>query len=257
LSNRVFKNHQINLGMPFQIKAPLNFQTIKTIDVFEQNEEFESLEIENTDVPVENDVEEIIRRAKLEASMIVKEAQFEALRIVEAAENESTEIRTNTETEARENGYNDGYADAKKQIEEALKDAEFIKEQAKTEYGEILSGIESEAVSLIMDIAENVIGQQLKLNKENILHLVKQAFEKSANKDSVVLKVSREDYEYIESNKENLLAMVEGIGELNIQCDNSLKTGGCLVETTFGSIDASAQTKLKKIEEAFNIAVGM
>jgi flagellar assembly protein FliH len=47
------------------------------------------------------------------------------------------------------------------------------------------------------------------------------------------------------------MGTVEGIGELNIKKDTSLKTGGCIVETAYGTVDASLQTKFKKIESAF------
>jgi len=92
---------------------------------------------------------------------------------------------------------------------------------------------------------------EISTNKEVILSLIKQAFEKCSSKENVVLKVSNEDYEYVCANKDVIMGQVEGIGELDIKKDSSLKAGGCIVETPYGTIDAGMETKFKKIENAF------
>ena len=88
------------------------------------------------------------------------------------------------------------------------------------------------------------------------MYLVKQAFEKCANRENIVLKAAPEDHEFLVNNKDRLLSMVEGVGELEIKKDTSLKPGGCIVETLYGSMDAGIQIKMKKIEEAFRQVIG-
>ncbi|MCX7710685.1 MAG: FliH/SctL family protein [Clostridia bacterium] len=251
LSNKIFKNYQVNVGMPFQVRTPVNFHTLQhssLVDEEEEKEESNCIEKENPD--------EIIARAKEEAELIIKEAQMEALRLLENTEREASESKLAIEEEARRIGYEEGYHEAKRQCEDILQEAEFVREHARAEYREVLESIESDAVNVILDIAKKVIGNEISLSKENMLYLIKQAFEKCANKENVVLRVCAEDYDYIIENKEKLQSMVEGIGTLDIKKDASMKAGACLVETPYGNVDAGVQTKLKKIEEAFRSVIG-
>lgn len=237
------------MGIPFQIKSPLNFETIKKADSFEsRNVEFEHHAKEES--------EELIRKAREEAEYIIREAQLEAAKIMESAEEEISSTRAGIEQEAWQKGYEDGAEEAKRQYEDLIREAEMIREHAKVEYKEVLAGIESNVVDTVMEVARKVIGVEISFNKDDVLYLVKQAFEKCANKENIALRVSPDDYDYICDNKERLLSMVEGVGELEIKKDTRMKEGACIVETPYGSIDAGVQTKLKKIEEAFRQAIG-
>ncbi|NLD45624.1 MAG: flagellar biosynthesis protein [Clostridiaceae bacterium] len=252
LYNKIFKSSQVSIGGTIQIKAPLNFQTIKMAEVpeanaenafIESNEELESMSREY--------VQNLIDKANEEASDIIKEAELEAERIMDNARTQADELVSSTEEKARKIGFENGYEEAKKQYEDLLMEAEFIKQHAETEYHEILAGIEKDAVNLVLDIARKVIGTEVNLNKENILDLVRQGIERCSNRDDVVLKVSASDYDYLTENKDKLLSTIEGIGEIDIRKDPSLKPGACIIETLYGSVDAGANTKLDKIEHAF------
>lgn len=244
LYNKVFKNYQVNLGMPFQVKLPLNMQTVQKAV---HNEEIAA----SADTP-----ENAMARAREEAALIIREAELESARMIEDILAEANEKVIEISEEARKEGYESGLGEGRKQYENLIREAEAIKENAKAEYQEILTGIEQDAVHMILEIAKKVIGEEVRLNKENLLNLVKEAFERCANRDMIILKVSSEDFDYLNENKENLLCLVEGIGELELKKDFSLKSGACVVETSFGNLDAGVQTKLRKIEEAFKEVVG-
>jgi len=245
LYNKVFKNYQINLGAPFQVKVPVNLHTIKHLEgeIVLENEDAESLTLNST--------EGILQKANEEAELILKEAELEARRILDNAESEADLMRKAAEKEARQKGYNEGLEQARKQYEDMLEEAELIRENAKTEYGEVLSGIETDVVNMILDISKKVIGREISENKDSILSIVRQAFEKCANRDSVVVKVSPGDYDFLEDNRDRLDVLAEWAGEFDIKKDPALKTGDCIVETPYGSIDAGVNTKMRKIEEAF------
>jgi len=250
LYNKVFKNYQVNVGIPFQVRNPLNFQTIKQIAAETEQESEEA----STGTGVS--AEEILEKAREDAALIIKEAQFEVIRLMENAEQEIHQNSIQVEAEARNKGYEEGLNESRKQYEDLIREAEFIKENAKIEYKEVLAGIEADVVETILDVARKVIGTEIIFNKEDILYLVKQAFEKCANKDNVVLKVSADDYEFLVNNRDRLHSMIEGLGEIEIKKDSSMKAGSCILETRFGSIDAGVDTRLKRIEEAFRQLIG-
>jgi len=245
LYDKILKNYQISLGIPFKVKIPDKCQQIAWGNEQAQTEDGNAASGE------EQNPECIIARAREEAELIIKEAELEAERIIKNAIKKAEQERAAIEERASQKGYEDGIAKAEKMYKDLLQEAEFIREHAKTEYNEILRGMEADIIDMILDISVKVVGAEIRQNRDSIVYLVKQAFEKCANKDNVVLKVSPEDYGFLAENKELLLSEVEGLEEYEIKKDFSLKQGSCIIETSFGAIDGSAHTKLGKIEEAF------
>lgn len=248
--NKIFKSDQVNVGGPVQIRVPVNFQTIKMAYKTNAKFEDENLEQEVTEIEEAN-YEDIIERAKIQSEELIKAAESQAQRIIEDAEDEACERIKALEAEARQQGFEKGYEEAKNMYEHLLSEAENIREHAKVEYSEVMAGIERDAIELIMDIARRVIGEEITLNKGHLVNIVGEALGKSSNRDNITVRVSAQDYDYVLDNTDKLLSMAEGIGEIDIKKDAALKPGDCLVETSYGSIDAGVETKLRKIEEAF------
>lgn len=250
-SNKIYKNNQINIGIPIQIKPPVTYQPpvsrtkLAVVDI----EDEDSNEEEEIDYKAIG--ENLINSAKAEADMIIKEALLEAKDIVTKASAEVEELKGQVLEAAKSEGYNEGQAQAEQQYRKLLGEAAEIKEQAGQEYKKVLDSLEKDAVDTILEIAKKVISQELKC-KENILLLVREAFEKCSKDQKAILKLSEEDYDYVCANSDELAASLERSEEIEIKKDLSLKEGGCVIETPYGSIDASADKKFEKIENDFN-----
>lgn len=242
----IFKNYQVNVGSPFEIKAPLNFDSIKKVSL----NEIEDI-AEEEEVIREQDPRELTDKAREQAQMIVEEAKREADILISTAESEISALKKTVEEEAWQKGYEDGLNAAQSEYAALLQEAESIKIQAGQDYEKILESIENDTVDVIMEVARKVICTEISINKEDILYLIKQAFEKCSNKEGIVLRVSQDDYSYVMDNITVLRSMIQGSPEFEVKKDASLNEGDCLVETLFGTIDAGVQTKIKKIEEAF------
>jgi flagellar assembly protein FliH len=248
-NNKIFKNNQVNIGMPFQIRTPITYQPPVRKGNLNFNLDIdESEEVEAVNYKAMG--EEIINKSKAEADLIVKEALLEAKEIISQAAIDVDELKSKVTEESKKEGYNEGITQAKNEYEQLIKEAQEIKEQAEVEYKKLLDSLESDAVNTILEIAKKVISQELKC-KENILLLVKDAFEKCSKDRKVVLKLSEKDFEYIDENKDQLISTLERSEEIEIKEDLSLREGGCVIDTPLGSIDASANTKLDKIENDF------
>ena len=251
--NKIYKNHQVNVGIPFQIKTPINY-TYQTVGAVNRAVEKEDDLVEE---PEKESAEDFLESAREEAGLIIEEAQYEAARIIEAAAKEAEESRIAVEEEARMKGYEEGIQQGKCQYDELIREAEAVRENAINEYKNMLDGLESEALSIIMDIAKSVIGDEISNNKESIIKIIRQAFEKCTNREKITLRVSSGNYDYVEENKSRLISLVDGIRELEVKVDAGLSDGACIVDTPFGSVDAGVETKLRKIEEAFKQVSGI
>lgn len=249
--NRIFKSDQVSVGVPIQIRRPVNYHNIK-----KANDLKFDMPKKSGDKVENQSHDELIDKAKEEAATIIKEAELEAVKLIEVAQIEGDKVKLSIENEAREEGFKNGYEEAKKQYESLIEEAECIKNKAEEEYGEILDRVEKDAVNVILDIAKKVIGEQISLNKENILEVLRKGFEKCSNKEDITIKVAPSDHEFVVENREKILSLTEGIGKLDIRKDPSLKAGDCIIETPYGTVDPGVSTKLKKIEDAFSKLMG-
>ncbi len=246
LYNKIFKNNQVTYGRPFQVKIPLNLQNIEEPDPgIETDEEPDEAE-KSSPGP-----EELLEQAKCEYELILKEAGFEADRLLEQARQEAEEQAEKLFEEAWQKGYAEGMEAARKQNEAILEEAEQIRLSASEEHESILAGMEAEIVELVLDIARKAVAGELATNRGVIMQLAADALSKCSSKNGAVLRVSAEDYSYLNENMETLKSMAEGADDLEIKKDHALKQGDCIVESLFGSSDAGVSTRMDKIEEAF------
>jgi flagellar assembly protein FliH len=250
LSNRVYKNYQINVGTPFSIKSPVNFSTIKTATLTEEDDKDDYAE------QLSKKAEKTLENARQQSDTIIMEAQTEAERIIDDAKRKAEELADQIEEQFRRKGYEDGYNEGREKYEALIKEAEQIKSRTKAEYVSMLKGVEKDVVRLVVDIAKKVLDTELSINKESILSLISEAVNKCSCSNNIILKVSSEDYDYVIENKGKLLSMLDECDEAEIKKDSSLCSGACIVETNFGSVDSGVGTKLKKIEEAFAQLIG-
>ena len=281
MSNKVFKNYQINLGVPFQVKVPLEDLFGSLDGAFGDQGEFVHDSFDGggifdgfgADIDSAAAAEDVLSNANAEAGRILDEARAESAGIIEAASVEASaiiktgrqeagEYRAKVEEEtvkeaaelreqAAREGEIEGREEGKAAYEDLIADARRIHEEAEEEYAKKLAGAEGDALELILCIAKKVIGEEFACNKENLILMIKDAFLHCSNKEEVVLKVSPGDYDYILENQDHILAAVEGLDSMEIKRDLALGPGACLVETPFGNLDAGAATRMAKIEDVF------
>ena len=246
MSSKIYKNSQINVGLPLQIKPPNFYPNIKQVTLKTEEEIKKEDQKDYDALGVE-----IIINAKKEAELILKEAELQAEEFLEKQRAEVELLSNQAYQQAREEGFNAGLIQAQSEYTQLLEEAENIKQQAAQDYSSILDSLEEDAVDTILCIAKKVISQELQTNKENILLLVKDAFFKCSKDRKAVLRLSPCDYDFASDNLERLDQLIERSEPFELKKDISLKEGGCIIETPFGSIDASAATKFDKIEQDF------
>ena len=163
---------------------------------------------------------------------IVSRAQKDALAIKE---------------EAKKEGYEEGLASAKNDIEDLKsKFTEFF--NYKTEVYEKVSNCIYE---VSMEIARKIINKQVETDKEYIISMIKGVVEeihKTENK--ITLKVMPKDVEIVRDKISEIFSGEYFEAKISVIPDNEIKEGGVIVETSNGIIDATLETQLSIIEKA-------
>lgn len=241
----VYKRSQVNIGNPYEVKA----KTSRPSQIKEAfDEEAAASEDFDSELRISQD---IVHKAKEEAALILREAELEAERIMEEAREKAQNLFNEAEQKAKEEGYRYGETLAQQHYNDLLAEAQDFKDRSKTEYEATMACLEQDIIQLVLNIAAKVVGDEIKNNSEAILGIVRETIHSCSNREHVVLKVSGEDYEYVLSNEEKLRSMIKDLNELEIKKDNTLSKGSCIIDTGFGSVDGSCDTRMEIIRNAF------
>ena len=185
----------------------------------------------------EGEREVLEERNKQEAQSIVSQARQEAERIKE---------------EAKEQGMQEAKAQAQTEISDKIKEALETLNQAVKARKKIIKDAEAEILRLALKAAEQIIRSEVSLHRDVCLNIVSEAINRVSDREQVIVRVNREDAEYIKKHKDRISGIVDGIRSFSILEDNQIEPGGCIIETNLGYIDARINTKLTAIEETFN-----
>lgn len=172
----------------------------------------------------------------------ISRVKSEAQKIIEKAKEEAEAVRER----AREEGRREGREEASSRIEEALSTLN----QAVQERKRIVRDAEGEILRLSLKIAEQIIHSEVSLHRDVSLNIVSEAIGRVSDREQIIVRVNREDAEYLKRFKDRLAGMLDGVKSFSIIEDANIEPGGCVVETNLGFIDARISTKLKSIEEA-------
>lgn len=205
--------------------------------------------------------EELLQDAEEQAAEIIREAQELA-----AAEKAKTEqelaawklfeqekVMQELE-EIKRQGFNEGYAEGlqQSQLDYAgrIGLAQEVLDKAYEEKKNIIKESEPFVIELAVNMASKVIQKELAANPETLIHLIKQSLLYSNERSMISICVSPEDYEFVQNQRQQLLESVEGQVEVKILPEHSIEEGGCVIRTSYGSIDARIDVQLKEIKQA-------
>ncbi len=185
-------------------------------------------------------------------SILLEEAESKATEIMKQAELAAEEIQSKAHTAGYEQGYADGKKVAEEELEQgrkALKNKAIELEEA---YEEMLREAEPLMAEVISELVDNMVGHYAD-NQDVILFLVRLALGELSTYGEFIVKVSREDYDYVTQHKEELDVEVGDKVTLEIVKDSSLLGGDCLIETAYGSVDASLHVRRESLKQELRL----
>ncbi|WLR53200.1 flagellar assembly protein FliH [Bacillus tianshenii] len=216
-----------------------------------QNEEAQP---ESRDVQLEAD--QIIQQAHEEAQMIRQEAEQYSQEMLQQVEQE----RLNWETEkqqlieqAKQEGYAAGYdqgtQDGYQQYAAIIEEARQVVGAAKLDYEKHLEDSEYTILHLGITAAEKILATKLEEDPDYYMHLVRRAIREVKEHENIQIQVHPTKYELLLTHKDELLALfTRPTSELYIYPNDEMQEFQCLIESSFGRIDASIDSQLNEIK---------
>ena len=180
-----------------------------------------------------------------EASLLL-----EAQTLLDAARERAAEMDREAQAayeRRREEGYRDG------QEEGRLEHAEKVLEPVLSSV-EYIEGIESTLVRVVSEAIRKVIGEVDE--NERIVRIVRNALTTVRNQQRVLIRVAPADEKPVREALAAMLTAVPGSTSfVDVVGDARLERGACLLESELGVVDASLETQLKALENAFRAKI--
>lgn len=173
--------------------------------------------------------------ATREAARIVADAEARANQIIEDAQEQAAQTRQH----GFEEGKQEGLAQYTQQIASALMQVRQLEEEIEPSY-----------VQLVRDCVQKIIGQELKMNPEAIVGVVRNALLDARQQREIIVRVNPADVESLNKNKNKLLEILARANAVEIREDASITRGGCMVMTELGAIDAQLERQLEALATA-------
>lgn len=158
-------------------------------------------------------------------------------------------------TSAKDNGYKDGYNQAKEDIKKELEqeinaqkktltDSIITLENALKDSQKHLQNLEKELSAIAVDIAKEIIVKEIEENSQKIaLALAKELLHSIMEATNIKVKVNPQDYLFL---KEKL----KDLQKVEIISDNAISLGGVVVISSEGTIDANIMNRYKNMKQS-------
>jgi flagellar assembly protein FliH len=115
--------------------------------------------------------------------------------------------------------------------------------------------IEKEVVELALAIARQVICQEVAFDRDIVVCVARDALAKVEDPGRIKIKMSPSDLQFIKETRSQLSNLIENIDNVTLEAAENIQSGGCIIETDLGEIDARIEKQLQAVEESFRAAI--
>jgi flagellar assembly protein FliH len=190
----------------------------------------------------------LLAHAKEEAEKLVGDAQRQAQELEAETRKTLDDEKNAALNEAREEGIKNGYAEGKAEVDRLIERTHVVLERAQGKRGEILVQTEEEIINLVLLMVRKVVKVISESQREVVVSNVIEALKKVKDRGNIIIRVNLADVKLTTEHTKEFIKMLEGVKSIQVAEDSSVDSGGCVIETDFGEIDARISSQLAELE---------
>lgn len=248
--SKVFRAYQAEVNEKPVRKIPLR-------PLYEEKEEEISPEVENDAYERSlkqreealNQKAQQLRQQEEAIANSVEQAQQE----IEQLKNDWAQEREKLQEQAYKEGYDygvdEGHLDALEQMQGAIQLANEITLQSKENSEKYLASQERVILELSVQMAEKIIGNELKATAETYLSIVRRAIKEAQETDEIKLYIAPKYFELVSSNRDELETLFPPDVTFLIFANEDFADEECYIETNHGRIDVTIDTQLNELKK--------
>lgn len=151
-------------------------------------------------------------------------------------------------------GEQNGFELASRKIEPLVTGIQQAVEKLTTLREKTYRQIETEVVELALAIARKVICREVTTDRETVVCVAREALAKVDDPGKIKIKMNPADLQFINETRYQLSKLIDGVNNITVEPEESIQSGGCVIETDLGEIDARIEKQLQAVEESFREA---
>ena len=207
-------------------------------------------------------VDDLMRAAHSEVAALIEKAGITAEQCLIEANQQVASLKQQAYDEGHpqghEQGYEQGIAEGKqaglaamqKIIDDAIVKTEQILAAGEQAAKQMMVAAEEQIVDIALAVARKILAYEIAENPMVVVPLVKAALQKVSDQEEVVIRVSVEDFDTVLLAKTELQTMVGRENALKIIVDRTIESGSCMIDTSYGTVDARIDTQFEAIRKA-------
>ncbi|WP_238653794.1 FliH/SctL family protein [Paenibacillus piscarius] len=197
--------------------------------------------------------EDQVRSASQEAENIIESARTEAEEWWRQQREQDELLTEAVKAEGYQQGYQEGLAQAElemsRRMAEMMEEARSVLQEAYRARDVIIQEAEPFLVEMSCSIAEKIVDKQLTVEPQFAMDLIRKNLARKREQGLISLCVSPAQFAFVNAAREELSLAVDSQAELQILPDSTVKDQGCVIRSSFGSIDARVDTQLAEIKK--------
>ncbi len=214
---------------------------------------------ELNEVSVDTSVaDEIIASAKEEAAAIIDRAKKDATQCIDEANRQVEQLKQQAHDDGYQKGYQQGIEQGKQSgleemqslLDNAVEKTQHMLTLGEKEAKEMILAAERQIVEIALAVAGKVLACQIEENPMTVLPIVKNALEKVKDQEQIVIRVSSNDFDIVLQAKQEFQNMVGCEQALTIVADRTITAGSCVIDTSYGLVDAKIDTQFDALRKA-------
>lgn len=147
--------------------------------------------------------------------------------------------------ESYQKGFQAGIEQATQDYGHSIAALQSVCEQLNTIRETILWNSVGEMQNLVLQIAEKILRQSVASQQQTIVKTVEDAVQQTVKSDDFIISVNPEDLATIKSHSAEIAETINGLENIVIKSDPSIDQGGCLIESSNCTVDATLLSQLE------------
>ncbi len=144
-------------------------------------------------------------------------------------------------------GLKKAFAEKTNKINFDLNELENLMNQINVLKEELVKQNEAHIVQLVYDIARRIAFDHIEEKPEIVISVIKNAIEMAQADEDVNVLVAASQVEFLEKMKAQTGREFEFLRKVKFQVSDQVTSGGCIIETNFGVVDARIEERVNKL----------
>ncbi len=148
-----------------------------------------------------------------------------------------------------EDGRTDAFRDTREELKGCIARLNSLVQEILNLRSEMVKNSESEIVELVYYLSKRLLMRELELDPELILEVISRTVDLAQTDEQITVQLSHDDFNLLNEIRDKLQAEIDKPERLHLVSSPLIQSGGCIVETNYGSIDATIEQRLQRCWE--------